>query len=111
MIASDAQQLVGPARRFFLFADFRERGRIVRCWYGEGGGWASLWAANSYREAQAAEIISRVETAPLVIRNAILKIGRVRPYSLLLCRPSAHRRLGQHHAGSKKPRRHSLTAL
>lgn len=106
MITRDAQQLVGPARRFFLFADFRERGRSVRCWYGEGGGWASLWGANSYREAQAAEIISRVEAAPPVIRNTILKVGRVRPYSLLLRRPRAHRRLGQQHA-----RRRSLVAL
>lgn len=55
--------------RYYLFADWQERGRVVRCWYGEGMGWASLWGANTYREAQATAIIRAWTFHETLVRN------------------------------------------
>lgn len=90
-------------RRFFLFADWRGRGAVARCWYGEGGGWAGLWGANTYCEERAAAIIRS-----WLFRPGLLKIGRVRPYSLLVRRASTPRRRGQYQAGTKKPGRREV---
>lgn len=96
MITKDMQQLAGPARHYVLFADWRERGTVARCWYGEGGGWAGLWGANTYCEERAAVIVRDT-----LFRPGLLKIGRVRPYSLLLRRASPPCRRGQYQAARK----------
>jgi len=74
---------------------------VARCWYGEGGGWASLWGANTYCEERAAAIIRSS-----LFRPGLLKIGRVRPYSLLVRRAAAPAQRGQYRT-ARKPRRRS----